>query len=257
MPANSSTSPTPSGPSAWQRPGPHPQLVIHPTLNLRLLLLIDAVQHQAPPQPVTPPQDPPYSQSISPSSTSISVHRPALCPAPLHPGLSSSHAHSLSIGPISTQSLLMADPSLRLVLPLPSLRPALPKATPPSLPVSLTSSPSVRPHQADELRQAETNADPDTVSHLPRRPHRTIIAREKFLAELAFRLRAAGAWKRRALSEAVVSDHDLWLYNCPDLPGANDAPSTPSSSSTPGIIDPPRSSVCLLGEPPGQPVQGK
>lgn len=85
VPANSSTSPIPGGPSAWQRPGPHPQLVMHPTLNLRPLLLIDAVQHQAPPQPVTPPQGPHYSQSISPSSTSICVHRPVHHPTRLYP----------------------------------------------------------------------------------------------------------------------------------------------------------------------------
>jgi hypothetical protein len=70
-------------------------------------------------------------------------------------------------------------------------------ALPPRRSTSPASTPRVRPHQADELRQDETNADPDPVSHLPRRPHGAIIAREKFLAESAFRLRAAGAcvWK--------------------------------------------------------------
>ena len=188
--ADSSTSPAPGR--------LHPQLIIHPTLNLRPLFLIDAARHGAPPQPVTPPQGPPSSQSISPSSTSRSIYRQVHLWTWLYPW------------PVQQP----ASPSFSLHPPQPSLCAASSKATPPNPPVSLTSTARVRPHQADELRQSETNADPDTVSHLPRRPHGAIIAREKFLAEPAFRLRAAGAW-RRALSEAMVPGHDPWPCQCP------------------------------------------
>lgn len=155
------------------------------------------------------------------------------------------YAHSLvhwpDFYPIFAKGQSVSQPDLASG-PTPARRSVPPWVKPrPQRAGSRTSTPRVRPHQADELCQAEPNANPDAVSHLPRRPHRAIIAREKFLAESALRLRAAGACGRRPLSEAQVPRHD----HCPvtlfraqtDLPGAIATPRTPRrSSSAPGVI---------------------
>lgn len=125
--------------------------------------------------------------------------------------------------------------------PLVQFLPCLPISGPGSAPspsAGQTSSRRERPHQADELRQNEADADPDAVAHLPRWPHRAVVAREKLLAESALRLRATGTWEKRALSLLPgAGSRPLPLSlppGDPDLPGARGAPSTPSSSSSSG-----------------------
>lgn len=186
---------------------------------------------QAPPQPVTPPQGPPSGPSLGPSSgitTLPALPRPFLQPRP-------QLVHWSDFNPIAAKGQSVSQPGLAPG-PAPSHPwiPTPPKATPPSRPVGQTSTPRVRPHQADELRQAETNADPDAVSHLPRRAHGAIVAREKFLAESALRLRAEGSWRRRARSEALVPGHDLWPCHCPSeaqtYPGQAAPPPPPAAA---------------------------
>lgn len=121
-------SPRPPGPAL---PRAHPQPVTHPALNLRGPLFRRRIRRQAPPQPATPPQVPPPSRSRDPGFPSGFLALPRSSR-----GRSSSHAHSLSRGPISTQSPLTARPSPGLASPL---APAPPKATPPAGPAGPTS----------------------------------------------------------------------------------------------------------------------
>lgn len=171
--------------------GPHP--AANPQ-NLRPGLFLDSLSTQLcwtrPESNTAPPRGPPASRSFVLSSASNPAHRrvnravfrirqighahnpvhwfpfpPNLRPQPVH---------------------LTSDPTSRL-----PLLQAASKVTPPVCPAQRPPR-AGRPHQADELRQCEADADPDAVSHLPCGPHRVIIVREKFLKQSAFGFRAAG-----------------------------------------------------------------
>lgn len=149
------------------------------------------------------PRGPSPSPCLVPSSTLRSGHRSVHHPTrlysrPVHqprPEL----VHLSDFDPVFTEGWSLSAWSRPRPRPQFVPGPAFPKVTPRGWLAGLTSSPTpaVRPHQADELCQGETNADPDTVSHLPRWPHGAIIAREKFLPESALCLQAADAWGRR------------------------------------------------------------